>query len=181
MAKKDLKEELEIPEGITARKEPKLFIIKGPKGEVEKKFTHPNVQISVEGNKITLESKKATKREKAVIKAYAAHIRNAFSGVTNGHQYKLVICSGHFPMTVAFSNGTLTIKNFFGERVPRVVEIDKRISVKVQGKEILVEGVDKELVGDAAARIELKTRRPGFDRRIFQDGIYLVERDGQKI
>ena len=68
-------------------------------------------------------------------------------------------------------------KNFFGEKVPRKIKFDKKnVSIKVDGTEVLVEGMDKEKVGQTAASIEQLTRRPGFDKRIFQDGIYITEK-----
>ena len=73
------------------------------------------------------------------------------------------------------------VKNFIGEKVPRTVSINEGVSVKIEGTEIVVEGFDKEKTGQMAASIEQMTRRPGFDERIFQDGIYLIEKDGKVI
>lgn len=181
MAKKDILVEIDIPEGITVSVESKNYKITGPKGDVVKRFDHPNVGIKVDGSKITLETKMAIKKDKAVIYAYRAHINNAFVGVVEGHLYRMKICSGHFPMNVSYKDNVLTIKNFYGERVPRIVNLDKSVSVKVQGQDIVLEGTDREIVGQTAARIELATRRPKFDRRIFQDGIFITEKSGKKV
>ena len=53
--------------------------------------------------------------------------------------------------------------------------------VKVEGSEIIIESTNKELAGQAAADIEQLTRITNKDRRIFQDGIYITEKDGKKI
>ena len=53
--------------------------------------------------------------------------------------------------------------------------------MKLNGEMISVTGINKEIVSQAAADIEQLTRRVGFDRRIFQDGIYIVEKDGKVI
>ena len=53
--------------------------------------------------------------------------------------------------------------------------------MKINAPEIVVEGINKELTSQTAASIEQMTRRPGFDKRIFQDGIYITEKDGKKI
>ncbi len=42
--------------------------------------------------------------------------------------------------------------------------------------EVMVSGIDKERVGQTMANIEQATRVRGFDIRIFQDGIYLVDK-----
>jgi large subunit ribosomal protein L6 len=84
-------------------------------------------------------------------------------------------------MNVSVSNGTLLIKNFLGEKVPRKVVLKDNSTVKVDGAFIVIESPDKERGGQIAADIEQATRRPGFDRRIFQDGIYIVEKANKPI
>jgi len=181
MAKKDLNEVIEVPEGVSAQKDGTKIAIKGPKGECAREFNNPGVDVSVEGNQIKLVSKKASKVEKAVINAYKVHINNAIKGTQEPYVYKLKVCSGHFPMNVAVQGEELVIKNFYGEKVPRRVKLKKGADVKVQGAEIVVVAADKELAGQVSADIEQATRRPGFDRRIFQDGIYIVEKAGKEI
>ncbi len=102
-------------------------------------------------------------------------------GVTEGHTYKLKVCSGHFPMSVSVKEGVLEVKNFIGEKVPRRLMIKDGVTVTAEGDVIVVTGHDKERVGNQAAAIEQLMRRPGFDRRIFQDGIYLTEKDGKEV
>ena len=53
--------------------------------------------------------------------------------------------------------------------------------MKVKGQEIIVEGIDKEATGQTAANIEQATRITKWDRRVFQDGIYIVEKAGKPI
>jgi large subunit ribosomal protein L6 len=176
--KTDLKEELEIPEAIKVEIEKGMFIVKGPKGEIQKRMHNPRVTSRIIGNRIVLESKRATQKEKKLIKAYAAHLKNMFKGIRDGCLYKLKVCSGHFPMTVAVKGDMFEIKNFIGETIPRTLKIPSGVSVKVDGQFITVEGIDKGQTSQTAAQIEKLTRRPGFDKRIFQDGIFLIEKDG---
>jgi large subunit ribosomal protein L6 len=84
-------------------------------------------------------------------------------------------------MNVSASNGKFIIKNFIGEKVPRTVELNSRVKVSINGDEVIVEGQDKDLVGQTAADIEQLTRRPGYDKRIFQDGIFIVEKAGKRL
>ena len=72
------------------------------------------------------------------------------------------------------------IKNFLGEKVPRSLKLKHGVTVNVDGSQIVVEGVDRELAGQVAADIEQATRRPGFDTRVFQDGIYIISKDGEE-
>jgi large subunit ribosomal protein L6 len=49
--------------------------------------------------------------------------------------------------------------------------------VAIKGDELIVTGINKEHVGQTAANIEQATRIKGRDPRVFQDGIYLTEKD----
>ena len=83
-------------------------------------------------------------------------------------------------MNVTVSSDNFTIKNFLGEKTPRVLKLKKGVIVKVEGGQIIVESVNKELAGQVSADIEQLTRRSGYDGRIFQDGIWLCNKDGKE-
>ena len=98
-------------------------------------------------------------------------------GVTDGFTYTLKALYSHFPMTLAVKGNQLIVNNYFGERVPRSAAILNGVEVKVQNKtEVVVSGIDKEAVGQTAANIERSTTVKKRDRRVFQDGIYLIEK-----
>ena len=174
--KADITEKLKIPEGITVEIVDHIVKTKGPKGSNEKKIFHPKINIKKEDNFIILSTKKATKREKALLNTLKAHIRNLIKGVKEGYEYELKICSGHFPMNVSIQGNELIIKNFFGEKKPRKTKIMEGVNVKIEGDIIKVSGVDIENVSQTASKIELITRRTGFDRRIYQDGIWITKK-----
>ena len=109
MTKKDLAETIKVPEGITVNKEGTNLIIKGPKGAIKRNFDNPRVNVESNQHEIKLFSQGASKKEKAVISSYKAHLKNAFFGVKEGYVYKLKVCSGHFPMNVSVSGHMLII------------------------------------------------------------------------
>jgi len=178
--KVDLKEEIEIPEGVTVQVNETLHV-KGPKGELNKKMFHPKVNIKVEGNKVVLQTNKATKREAKVLFSFKAHLANMFKGVQEPFVYKLKICSGHFPMNVSMSGKKIIIKNFIGEKHPRETTIQEGVTVKIEGSDITVESNDIELAGNMAGKLELLTAVANRDRRIFQDGIYITSKLGREL
>jgi large subunit ribosomal protein L6 len=180
--KETLLNTLEIPEGITATYSDAVFEISGPKGSVKKKIIHPKILFRIEGNKINVYVKgKYTQREKKLLFTYRAIIKNFFKGVTEGHIYKLKACSGHFPMTVTVKDKKFEIKNLLGETIPRTMAVQEGADIKVDGNIITVQGPDKYLVSQTAANIETLARRPGFDKRIYMDGIWIIEKDGKPI
>jgi large subunit ribosomal protein L6 len=177
MKQEKLNDELKIPEGIQVSLQNGLYEIKGPKGTIKRTLLNPRVKVNVASDKILFEAMKPTKRDKTMINTYKAHLKNMFHGVKEVFVYRLKICSGHFPMTVSVTGEEFIVKNFLGEKVPRKMKFDsKNVSIKIDGAEVLVEGMDKEKVGQTAASMEQLTRRPGFDKRIFQDGIYITEK-----
>ena len=110
-----------------------------------------------------------------------AHIENMLKGVKNKFEYQLKVCSSHFPMTVKVENGKIIVKNFLGEKVDREKEIPKEVEVEVKKDLITVKSVDKELAGQAAANFETITKIRNRDIRIFQDGIYIINKAGREI
>jgi large subunit ribosomal protein L6 len=78
---------------------------------------------------------------------------------------------------MAVKGNQFVVNNYFGERVPRTSNIIDGVQVKVQNKtEVVVSGIDKEAVGQTAANIERSTTIKKRDRRVFQDGVYLIEK-----
>jgi large subunit ribosomal protein L6 len=97
-------------------------------------------------------------------------------GVTKGYTYKLKVVFSHFPVTVKVDKDKVLIQNFLGERKPRVAKIVGNAQVKVEGQDITVTGIDIDEVSQTASNIELACRITGYDRKIFQDGIWIVSK-----
>lgn len=179
--KESIEEKLEIPEGIEVKLDNGIFEVTGEKGTIKKKLLNPKIKTEIKDKTILFNVKKATQREKKQVNTYKAHLRNMFKGVKEGYVYKLRICASHFPMNVSIENNEFVVKNFIGEKTPRTLKLKEGAKVKIDGTEVTVEGPDKELVGQTAADIENLTKRPGYDKRIFQDGIYIIEKSGKVI
>ncbi|MBW3019209.1 50S ribosomal protein L6 [Candidatus Woesearchaeota archaeon] len=171
-----IKEELVLPEGITASLSDGVLTVKGPKGEVSRSLLHPKIDVSLKGNTLTLFCERGTKREKNIMFTFVAHINNMIKGVQEPFVFKLKVCSGHFPMTVAYKNDQFEVKNFLGEKYPRIIKIKKGADVKISGQDIVVTSVDLELAGGIASDIEGMTKKGTRDTRRFQDGIYITEK-----
>ena len=181
MKVKEMVENVGIPEGVEIKVEKGVVTAKGKEGECSKRLVNPKIAIAVKGKEVVVSSKNATKREKTRIGSYAAHVENMIKGASEGHVYRLKICSGHFPMNVSASGNEFVVKNFLGEKQPRTLKLKEGVSVKVEGDFVVVESCDKDLAGQTAADIEGLTRITNRDLRIFQDGIYITEKDGKPV
>lgn len=179
--KKELFQEIEIPEGVEIRLENSILVVKGPEGENKKKINTQGLDFDISSNKIIIGNKKATKNEKKQMNTLAAHIKNMIKGVREKFEYKLKICSSHFPMNVKTEGNKVIIKNFLGEKIERKAVISENVDVKIQGQEIVITSTNKELAGQTAANLEKATKIGGRDRRIFQDGIYIISKGGKEI
>ncbi|NJE61651.1 50S ribosomal protein L6 [Thermococcus sp. 21S7] len=176
-----VREEVEIPEGVEVTVEGNTVKVRGPKGELQRELKYPGVQIFTEDGKVVVFKEFPRKRDIAIARTFKAHIANMIKGVTEGFTYKLKIVYSHFPMTVKVQGDEVVIENFLGEKNPRRAKILPGVTVKVMGSDVIVEGIDKEAVGQTAANIEQATRITKWDRRVFQDGIYIVEKAGKPI
>ena len=163
-----LREEVEIPSGVKVEVKTvgydTIVKVKGPLGEIEKNFGYIPLLIHVDGNKVVLETYFAKKFEKALIGTIASKIRNMILGVTKGWRYKLKIVYSHFPMMVKVQGDKLIIENFLGRKDKIVLDIPKGVKVQVTKDDVIVEGIDKELVSQFAANIEQATTLRGDER-----------------
>lgn len=172
-------EKVKVPDDVKVEVEGMKVRVSGPKGEISRDFSHARgVMISVQDNQVVVEAYNADRKLKALVGTIAAHIENMITGVTKGYRYKLKVVYSHFPVTVVVDekNKLVRIKNFLGEKSDRVAKIYGNVKVRVEGTDIIVEGIDIEEVGLTASSLERATKVRDRDRRIFVDGIYIYER-----
>ncbi len=168
---------VELPKGFTASLEKNKLIIKGNGKEVAKQLSLKKaaVEIQVEALKVYQLDKR--KKSRAEAGSVVSHIKNMVKGLEKGFTYKLEVVYSHFPLNIAVKNGFVEINNLGGAKHPKKAAIVGNTKVEVKGKEIIVSGNDKESVGQTAANLEIVTRIKGKDKRIFQDGLYIVSRE----
>lgn len=179
MAKKIFEKSLDILDKVKVEVVNGIVKVEGPNGKLERFFNYPNIALSIENNHVVFRCNDFRKKDKTMFGTIRAHINNMMNGVVEPFVYKLKICSGHFPMNVTFKNNVFSVKNFLGEKVPRLVKLDDDVDVKINGEEIVIKSINKEKAGTNAAKIENLMRAPNLDRRIFQDGIYIVSKAGK--
>ena len=171
--------EIEIPTGITVKIDKTMIKITGPKGEVTKNVATKLICFDVGDNKIVIRPVfNESKNEKKMINTYRAHIKNMITGVTQPYTYKLKVCNSHFPMNVKVAGNKLEVNNYIGEKTPRILRIKEGSQVKVEGDIITVTSASIEIAGHVASDIERLMKRSAFDKRVFQDGIYIIEKCG---
>jgi len=168
-----------IPEDVNVSlSEDGVVTITGPKGKLSRQFLSPVVDLFHEGSELTVRVDMPRRKQAALAGTWVAHLNNMVRGVTQGFTYNLKAFYSHFPMTLAQKGDKFIVNNYFGERVPRTAAILDGVTVKISKKvEVTVTGIDKENVGQTAANIERCTTVKNRDRRVFQDGIYLLNKE----
>lgn len=179
MAKIDrIEHTIELPEGVSASLDGITLKVNGPNGNLEREYHSSTLKLMVESDKIIVQVDLPRRKDKALAGAWNAHINNMVKGVTSGFTYNLKALYSHFPMTLKQEGNELVVNNYFGERVPRRAKILPGVKVEIKNKvELVVSGIDKELVGQTAANIERCATVKNRDRRVFQDGIYLLSKE----
>ena len=158
----------------------KFTVKKGGKSN-SRTFSAKHVKISKEGDTIKISTDSPRKSDKAEVGTIAGHIKNMCEGMKNGVRYRLKAVYAHFPMSIKAESGFFIVNNFLGEKFPRKMKAMPGVDVKIAGQELTLTGVDRETVGLYAAQIEQLCRVTGRDRRVFQDGIYIIEKDGKPL
>ena len=165
-----------IPDGVSVTLDGGIMKVSGPRGQLSRNFAHPGIEIAVGEGAVTVSCEYPRIKDKAMVGTYVAHVNNMIKGVTVGFTYTLKIVFSHFPMKVAVKGNRVEINNYMGGHAPRYANILEGCTVKVNGDTVTVDGNDIEHCGQTAANIERATSRLGFDKRTFQDGIYIVHK-----
>jgi len=147
--------------------------------ELSRKIEVPGMEVRIEDGNVIFKCEAGNKNQFKIMKSQIAHLNNMFAGLSENHVYKLEAANVHFPMTLKVEGDKLVIGNFLGEKTPRFAKILPGVKVDVKGQKITVSSPDKEAAGQTAANLEKATRIKYRDRRVFQDGIFLVEKPGE--
>ena len=169
---------IQVPSDVTATLQGRTLSVKGRLGEARKHFDKVNVNISVQGNSITVSPFSSKKKDNVIINTVTSLVGNMVTGVTKGYTYRLKVVYAHFPITVKTKEDQVLVENFVGERSPRIARIVGDSKVTVEGDDVIVKGVSLEDVGQTAANIELATKIKRKDQRVFLDGIYIYQKEG---
>ena len=140
---------IELPKGVTVTLADAMITVKGPKGELSRELML-EVVVSVEEGKISVQ------RTDDSIKSRSAHglirtlVNNMVVGVTSGYQTDLEINGVGYRAEVKGSDLVLSL----GYSHPVVYPLPAGIAVDVDKMtKLSVKGIDKELVGQTAAKI----------------------------
>jgi len=170
-----------IPNDVQVEIKGREVSVKGKHGESHRTFKAKHVEMKKEGNAIKVWTDSPKKADRADVGTILGHVKNMAVGVEKGVTYKLKAVYAHFPMTMKVDGEKFVVNNFLGEKFPRSMNMIKDVDVKIVGQELTLSGSNRETVGLCASQIEQLCRVTNRDRRVFQDGIYIIEKDSKPL
>jgi len=171
-----IEEKVEIPQGVKVSISGSEVSVSGKSGQLKRKLENPKVEMRVEDGHVVVKCEYPRVAEKAIVGTFASHIQNMIDGVQGGFEYHMKIVYSHFPMKTTVKGDKFIIENFLGEKAPRHANIIGHTKIAVKAPEVVVSGIELEAVSQTAANIERACKIRNFDPRVFQDGIYIVEK-----
>jgi large subunit ribosomal protein L6 len=171
------KKPVELPSGVTASVSGQTVEVKGPKGTRSFKATD-DVTISVEGNVITVEPRGKSKRARQQWGMSRTMVANLAVGVSEGFKKELELSGVGYR---AQMQGNV-LKLALGYSHDVNFEVPEGVTVtSAKPTEILVEGIDEQLVGQVAANIRAwRKPEPYKGKGIKYKGEYIFRKEGKK-
>jgi large subunit ribosomal protein L6 len=147
------KQPITIPSGVTFNFANHKVSVKGPKGELHQ-VIDPDFVIKNDNGTVTVERPTDQKRHKSMHGLYRALIANMVEGVSKGYKtnmeligvgYKANAQSNVLELSLGYSHNIFLA-------IPSEVKVVTQ-QEKGQNPTIILEGIDKQLVGQVAAKI----------------------------
>lgn len=169
-----------IPEGVEVKIEGQQISIKGPKGELSREI-RPEIKVEIKGKEIFVSPQIETKKTKAFWGTTRALLANMIKGVKEGYERKLEIEGLGFKASVE-SGAPENLILYVGFSHPVKIKAPKDIKFLVEKNVITVSGIDKELVGQIAAKIrKVKPPEPYKGKGIRYLGEQIRRKVGKRV
>ncbi len=140
---------IEVPEGVDIESTEEKIVVKGPKGSIETKVDN-RIKVNFENSTISLERLNDEPKVKGLHGLYRSLIFNSIVGVTEGFSKTLELQGVGFKAQLKGKDLELLV----GYSHPVIFKGVDGIDINVpEENSIIVEGIDKGLVGQVAANI----------------------------
>jgi large subunit ribosomal protein L6 len=143
-----------VPEAVTVEVAPGRVAVKGPKGELTQALS-PDMKVSQDGGRVTVDRPTDRGEHRALHGLTRSLIANMVEGVTDGFEKRLEIQGVGYRAQLKGKSLELAL----GYSHPVSIVPPEGIEFEVpQPTEVIVRGIDKQLVGQVAA--DIRKRRP---------------------
>ncbi|MHC0054308.1 50S ribosomal protein L6 [Actibacterium sp. D379-3] len=171
------KRPVELPSGVSASVSGQTVEVKGPKGA--RSFTATDdVTIAVEENVVSITPRGSSKRARQQWGMSRTMVQNLVSGVTTGFKKELEIQGVGY--RAQMQGNTLKLNLGLSHEVNFEVPDGVTVTAPKQ-TQVLIEGIDEQLVGQVAANIrEWRKPEPYKGKGIRYKGEFIFRKEGKK-
>lgn len=171
------KKTVELVNGVSASVSGQTIEVKGPKGT--RSFTATDdVTITVDGDAVSVTPRGSSKRARQQWGMTRSMIANLVQGVTEGFKKELEISGVGYRATM--QGNVLKLALGYSHDVNFAIPEGVTITAPKQ-TEIIIEGMDQQLVGQVAANIrEWRAPEPYKGKGIRYKGEYIFRKEGKK-
>ena len=171
------KKPVELPSGVTATVSGQSVEVKGPKG-VRSFTATDDVDIRLEDNTLTVTPRGSSKRARQQWGMSRTQVANCVQGVTEGFRKELEINGVGYRAAVQGK----VVKLSLGYSHDVDFEIPEGVTIQApKPTEIVIEGIDQQLVGQVAANIrEWRAPEPYKGKGIKYKDEYIFRKEGKK-
>jgi large subunit ribosomal protein L6 len=153
------KRPVSVPNGVTVTVNDNLITVKGPKGELKQSMDR-DITAEVKDGRVEFVRPTDQIRHRALHGLYRSLVANMVKGVTEGYKKRLELIGVGFK--ASNQGNLLDLALGFSHNI--IFEIPKELKVataqeKGENPKITLEGVDKQLIGQVAAKIR-SLRKP---------------------
>lgn len=166
------KQTIIIPIGVTVTRNGQIVAVKGKEGEISRIFKEEEIKINIDGSNIALTLKKDNVSARSLWGTYASHIKNMIEGVSKPYQKKLILEGIGFKSEISGTNMILSLG--FSHIVK--IEIPAGIKATAEKNVITITGVDKEKVGEFAAKIRALRKPEPYKGKGFRYDTEVIRR-----
>jgi large subunit ribosomal protein L6 len=169
------KKEIILPAGVSLTVSDDSVQVKGPKGALSTPV-HPKISYEIEGNVVRVNRADDTRLARAQHGLRRTLLSNCVEGVAKGFSKTLEVVGVGYRVQVTGRSVVLTV----GCSHPVEYELPAGIEAKVEGNKITLTGIDKQLLGEVAARLRrVRPPEPFKGKGIKYENEHIVRKAGK--
>jgi large subunit ribosomal protein L6 len=168
---------IDVPAGVIVSVDPGRVTVSGPKGELRQQVPQ-RMQITQEDGQVTVARPTERGEDRALHGLTRTLIANMVEGVTNGFEKRLEIQGVGYRAALSGANLELQVGYSHPVRIIPREGISFEVPVPTQ---IVVRGIDKQIVGQTAAEIrKVRPPEPYKGKGIRYEGEYVRRKVGKR-
>ena len=168
---------IDLPAGVAVEQQGNFAKVKGPKGELLVSL-NKGIDMKVEGTRVTFTRHNEQKQTKQNHGTVRANVHNAVVGVSQGYKKSLEMRGIGYKAQLQGNN--LVLWAGYSHTITIVPNEGVKVTI-VDPTNIDVEGIDKQAVGQTAARIrEVRPPEPYLGKGIRYKGEYVATKEGKR-